>query len=96
MISYPEVGLPVPRTVTSLAVKLAEKKPKIKRSKKSPDGLYEILAPGSSVVKTDTYTSVIKNPEKETSESAIQIWLNSERKRSAKLNSKCMPIGGQK
>ena len=64
MISHPEVGLPVPRTETSLAVKLAKKKPKTKRSKKSLDGLHEVLAPGSSVLKTDTYTSVIKEPEK--------------------------------
>ena len=64
MISHPEVGLPVPRTETALAVKLAKKKPKTKRSKKSLDGLYEVLAPGSSVVKTDTYTSNIKEPGK--------------------------------
>ena len=85
MISHPEVGLPVPRTPASLAVKLAKKKPMTKRSKKSLDGLYEVLAPGSSVVKTDTFTSVIyiKNPEKETSQSAIQNWQNSERKWSA-------------
>ena len=50
MISHPELGLPVPRTETSLAVKLAKKKLKTKRSKKSLDGLYEVLAPGSSVV----------------------------------------------
>ena len=64
IISHPEVGLLVPRTKTSLSVKLAKKKPKTKRSKKSLDGLYEALAPGSSVVKTDTYTSVIKEPGK--------------------------------
>ena len=64
MISHPEFGLPVPRTKTSLAVKLAKKKPKTKRSKKSLDGLYEVLAPGSSVVKADTYTYVIKEPGK--------------------------------
>ena len=38
MISHPEVGFPGPRTETSLAVKLANKKPKTKRSKKSLDG----------------------------------------------------------
>ena len=61
MISHPEVVLPV----TSLAVKLAKKKPKTKRSKKSLDGLYEVLAPGSSVVKTDTSTSDIKKTRKQ-------------------------------
>ena len=60
MISHPEVGLPVPRTETSLAVKLAKKKPK----KKSLDGLYEVLAPRFSVVKTDTNSSDIKEPGK--------------------------------
>ena len=59
-----DVGLAVPRTETSLSVKLAMKKPKTKKSKKSPDGLYEALAPGSSVVKTDAYTSIIKEPGK--------------------------------
>ena len=64
MISPPEVGLPVTRTETSLAVKLAKKKSRTKRSKKILDGLYEVLAPDSSVVKTDTYTSVIKETGK--------------------------------
>ena len=40
MISPPEVGLPVTRTETSLAVKLAKKKSRTKRSKKILDGLY--------------------------------------------------------
>ena len=54
----------MPRTEKSLSVKLAKKKPRTKRSRKRLDGLYEILAPGSSVVKTDSYTSVIKEPGK--------------------------------
>ena len=54
----------MPRTETSLSVKLAKKKQRTKRSKKSLDGLYEVLAPGSSVVKTDAYTSVITEPGK--------------------------------
>ena len=64
LITHPDVGLPVPRTEISLSVKLAKKKPRTKRSKKSLDGLYEVLAPGSSVVKTDSYTSIIKEPGK--------------------------------
>ena len=63
-ITHPDDGLPVLRTETSLSVKLAKKKPRTKRSKKSLDGLYEVLAPSSSVVKTDAYTSVIKIPSK--------------------------------
>ena len=53
----------MPRTETSLSVKVANK-PRTKRSKKSLDGLYEVLVPGSSVVKADAYTSVIKEPGK--------------------------------
>ena len=64
LIAHPDVGPPVPRTETSLSVKLAKRKPRTKRSKKSLDRLYEVLAPGSSVVKTDSYTSVIKEPGK--------------------------------
>ena len=63
-VTHPDVGLPVLRTKTSLSVKLAKKKPRTKRSKKSLDGLYEVLAPSSSVVMTDAYTSVIKKPSK--------------------------------
>ena len=64
VIPHPDVGLAVPRTEASLTVKLAKKKPKNKRSKKSLFGLYEVLAPGSSVIKTDIFTSVIKEPGK--------------------------------
>ena len=64
VIPHPDVGLAVPRTEASLTVKLAKKKPKNKRSKKSLYGLYEVLAPGCSVIKTDIFTSVIKEPGK--------------------------------
>ena len=64
VIPHPDVGWAVPRTEASLTVKLAKKKRKSKRSKKSLDGLYEVLAPGSSVIKTDAFTKVIKEPGK--------------------------------
>ena len=64
LISHPDVGQPVPRTEASLEVKLAKKRPRTKRSKKSLDGLYDVLAPGSSVIKTNEHTSVIKEPGK--------------------------------
>ena len=51
-------------TEASLTVKLAMKKPKSKRSKKILDGLYDVLAPGSSVIKTDAFTSVLKESGK--------------------------------
>ena len=64
LISHPDVGQSIPRTETSLEVKLAKKRPRTKRSKKSLDGLYDVLAPGSSVIKTNEHTSVIKEPGK--------------------------------
>ena len=64
VIPHPDVGQSVPRTAASLEVKLAKKRPRTKRSKNSLDGLYDVLAPRSSVVKTDTFTSVIKEPGK--------------------------------
>ena len=64
VIPHPEVGLSVPRTEASLEIKLAKKRPRTKRSKNSLDELYEVLAPGSSVVKTDTFLSVIKETGK--------------------------------
>ena len=64
LISHPDVGQSIPRTEASLEVKLAKKRPRTKRSKKSLDGLYDVLAPGSSVIKTNEHTSVIKEPGK--------------------------------
>ena len=64
VIPHPEVGLSLPRTEASLEIKLAKKRPRTKRSKESLDGLYDVLAPSSSVVKTDKFTSVIKEPGK--------------------------------
>ena len=64
LISHPDVGQSIPRTEASLEVKLAKKRPRTKRSKKSLDGLYDVLAPGSSVIKTNEHNSVIKEPGK--------------------------------
>ena len=64
LIPHKDVGQAVPRTEASITLKLAKKKPKKKRSKKSLDGLYEVLAPGSSVIKSDAYMSIIKEPGK--------------------------------
>ena len=62
LISHSDVGQSKPRTEASLEVKLAKKRPRTERSKKSLDGLYDVLAPGSSVIKTNEHTSVIKEP----------------------------------
>ena len=64
LISHPDVGQSIPRTESSLEVKLAKNRPRTKRSKKSLDGLYDVLAPGSSVIQTNENTSVIKEPGK--------------------------------
>ena len=64
LISHPDVGQSIPRTESSLEVKLAKKRPRTKRSKKSLNGLYDVLAPRSSVIKTNENTSVIKEPGK--------------------------------
>ena len=58
VIPHQDVGQSVPRTEASLEVKLSKKRPRTKRSKKTLDGLYDVLTPGSSVLK--------KNQEKET------------------------------
>ena len=48
----------------AVQLNIARKKHLHKRSKKNLDGLYEVLAPGSVVQKTDQYASVIREPGK--------------------------------
>ena len=55
-MAHPVIDLPVPSTEASLNLKLAKKK--------NLDGLYEVLAPGSSVFKSNDYTSMIIEPVK--------------------------------
>ena len=62
IIPHPDFGLLVTRTEASLTLKLAKKKPKSKRSKKIKDGLYKVLAPGSSVIKSNELTSIKREP----------------------------------
>ena len=64
VIPHPDVGRPVPRIEASLTLKLAKEKPNNERSKNSLDGLYEILTPGSLVIKSEKYTSLIEEPGK--------------------------------
>ena len=54
----------IPLKEHSVQINIARKKHPHKRSKKNLDGLYEVLAPGSVVQKTDQYTSVIREPGK--------------------------------
>ena len=53
---------PLPLKEHAVQLNIARKKHLHKRSKKNLDGLYEVLAPGSVVQKTDKYTSVIREP----------------------------------
>ena len=50
----------IPLKEHTVQLNIARKKHPNKRSKKNLDGLYEVLAPGSVVQKTDQYTSVIR------------------------------------
>ena len=60
VIPQPDVDQAVAETEASLTLKLAKKSPKVNEKKKSLDGLYEVHAPGSPVIKSDAYTSIIK------------------------------------
>ena len=55
---------PLPLKEHAVQLNIARKKHLHKRSKKNLDGLYEVLAPGSVVQKTDQNTSVIREPGK--------------------------------
>ena len=57
-IMHPKLNNPIPRTEQSLDLKLARKV--TKRSKRDLRGLWETLAPGSTVVRTSDTTTVIK------------------------------------
>ena len=59
-ILHPKLNNPIPRSEQSLDLKLARKV--TKRSKSDLRGLWETLAPGSTVVRTSDTTTVIKEP----------------------------------
>ena len=54
----------IPLKEHAVQINIARKKHPHKRSKKNLDGLYEVLAPGSIVQKTDQYTAVLREPGK--------------------------------
>ena len=58
------VSRPIPCSERSVQAKLARKLHESQRQKKNLDGLYEVLAPGSTVCKVSPTTSVIKEPHK--------------------------------
>ena len=53
---------PLPLKEHAVQLKITRTKHLHKRSKKNLDGLYEVLAPGSVVQKTEQYTSVLRDP----------------------------------
>ena len=59
-ILHPKLNKPIPRSEKSLDLKLARKV--TKRSKRDLRGLWETLAPGSTVVRTSDKTTVMKEP----------------------------------
>ena len=56
---------PISCSERRVQVKLARKLPENQRQKKILDGLYEVLAPGSTVFKVSPTTSVIKEPNRQ-------------------------------
>ena len=63
-LSTKKAHRPIPLKEHAVQIKIARQKHPHRRSKKNLDGLYEVLAPGSVVQKTDQYTSVIREPGK--------------------------------
>ena len=59
-IMHPKLNNPIPRSERSLEIKLARKV--TKRSKIDLRGLWETLAPGSTVIRISDTTTVIKEP----------------------------------
>ena len=55
---------PIPLKEHAVQINIARKKEPHRRSKENLDGLYEVLAPGTVVQKTDHHTSVIREPRK--------------------------------
>ena len=65
LIKSEGVSRPIPCSERSIQVKLARKIYESQRQKKNIDGLYEVLAPGSTVCKVSPTTSVIKEPNRQ-------------------------------
>ena len=58
------ISRPIPRCERSVQVTIASIKHAAQRQKMNLDGLYEVLAPGSTVGKVSPTTSVIKEPNR--------------------------------
>ena len=65
LIKSEAVSGPFPCSERSIQVKLARKLHESQRQKKNLDGLYEVLAPGSTVCKVSPTTRVINEPNRQ-------------------------------
>ena len=65
LICLEGLARPIPCGKPSDQVKIALKIHSIQRQKKKLDGVYEVLSPGSTVVKISPTTSVIKEPNRQ-------------------------------
>ena len=71
------ISRPIPRTEISVNVEIARKIHANRLQKRNPDGLFEVLAPGSTVGEVSPTTSVIKEPINPKLELETQISQNS-------------------
>ena len=65
LIKSEVISRSIPCSERSIQVKLARKFHENQRQKKNLDGLYEVLAPGSTFCKVSPTTSVIKEPNRQ-------------------------------
>ena len=65
LIKSEGISRSIPCSERSIQVKLARKLHENQRQKKNLDGLYEVLAPGSTACKVSPTTSVIKEPNRQ-------------------------------
>ena len=61
-IIHLKISNPIHRTEASLNIKIARKLPNKRRAKKQLAGLYEVLKPGSYVIKSSPRTTIINEP----------------------------------
>ena len=65
LIKSEEVSRPIPCSERSIQVKLDRNTHESQQQMKNLDGLYELLAPGSTECKVSPTTSVIKEPNRQ-------------------------------
>ena len=86
-IIHAKLTNPIPRTEKSLNVKLARKLPNKKRAKRQLAGLYEVLKPGSFVIKSSPTTTKINQPGRSSVKVRDSDWQSSAEKQKGLLRS---------